>query len=191
MHLITIGHVVIRVSTTSGDVATLAVSGPGEAVGEQSLLSGGGSRNASAIALDRVETLYLSRRTFEELRAQHAQVDRFLISLLDTRLRKITDRLLAALYLPASVRVLRCLEDTCVTFGGDLIPLTQDDIASMAGTTRPTTNRILRHAADRGAIRLARGYVTVTDSETLRQIGQSSMGVGASSKNRTWDAITS
>lgn len=148
----------------------MALAGPGEAIGEQSLLRQGGRRTASAVALDRVETLYLTRPAFDELRGSHPEVDRFVIALLEARLQAVTDRLLAALYLPAQARVLHCIEDVLTTFGTDIIPLTQDDIASMAGTTRPTTNRILQKIADGGVIRLRRGQITVVDRKALHPL---------------------
>jgi CRP-like cAMP-binding protein len=47
------------------------------------------------------------------------------------------------------------------------IPLTQEDLASMAGTTRPTTNRVLHELAATGIVALARGRTDVVDVERL------------------------
>ena len=38
-----------------------------------------------------------------------------------------------------------------------VVPLTQDDIAQLAGTTRPTTNQVLKRLEAQGVIRSARG----------------------------------
>jgi CRP/FNR family transcriptional regulator, cyclic AMP receptor protein len=48
-----------------------------------------------------------------------------------------------------------------------LIPLTQEDIAEIAGVTRPTVNRVLRKEQSSGTIRLSRGTITVIDRERL------------------------
>src|ERR1700758_2297626 len=58
MYLITAGRVVVRISTPSGEEASLTVIGPGNSVGEQSLLTEDGRRSASAVALERVEALF-------------------------------------------------------------------------------------------------------------------------------------
>ena len=51
----------------------------------------------------------------------------------------------------------------------DLIPLTQEDLASLTGVTRPTMNRALQELVDRKAIELTRGKLTVLDAKTIAQ----------------------
>jgi CRP-like cAMP-binding protein len=41
------------------------------------------------------------------------------------------------------------------------IPLTQDELAQIVGTTRPTVNRVLRSADADGVVRLSRGRLEV------------------------------
>jgi CRP/FNR family transcriptional regulator, cyclic AMP receptor protein len=48
-----------------------------------------------------------------------------------------------------------------------VIPLTQEDLATMAGTTRPTVNRILREVEMAGVIRLSRARVEIVDQAGL------------------------
>lgn len=50
-----------------------------------------------------------------------------------------------------------------------VVPLTQDDIAQLAGTTRPTTNQVLKRLEAQGVIRLARGRVEIVDVAVLRE----------------------
>ncbi len=47
------------------------------------------------------------------------------------------------------------------------IPLTQDDLAFMAGTTRQTVNRVLGHAQGDGLLSLSRGRIVITDRVEL------------------------
>src|ERR1700740_2311757 len=75
MHLIVSGRVMIRVSTPLGEEASLTVSGPGDSVGDESLLVGGGRRSASAVALEPVETMFLSSSAFEALRREDTALD--------------------------------------------------------------------------------------------------------------------
>jgi CRP-like cAMP-binding protein len=170
MHLITSGRVVIRVSTPSGEEASLAVSGPGESVGEQSLLVVGGRRSASAVALEPVETMFLSRAAFEALREEDDYLDRVLLSVLAARALRLTDQLVEALFVPAPARVMRQVANAASMYGDGLIPLTQEEIGSMAGTTRPTVNRALRAAQQAGVVDLARGRIRVLDADGLRNL---------------------
>ena len=47
------------------------------------------------------------------------------------------------------------------------ISLTQEQVGHMAGTTRPTTNRVLRAAEDAGIVRMARGHIDVLNPDAL------------------------
>jgi CRP/FNR family cyclic AMP-dependent transcriptional regulator len=171
MHLTQSGWVAVRLTTPLGDVATIAVIGPHETIGEQSLIEEGGRRSTSAVALTPVETLYLSRETFDDLRRRHPPVDRFLATLFDDRLRRVTARLIEALYIPAPTRVMRRIAELAEMFEPDVaIPLTQEDLASLAGTTRPTVNRVLRRAEDAGAVSVTRGNLVVLDKGLVSRL---------------------
>jgi CRP-like cAMP-binding protein len=170
MHLIVSGRVMIQVSTPLGEEACLTVSGPGDPVGEQSLLLDGGRRSAAAVALDPVETRFLSRSAFAELRREDAALDGVLIQILAGRVLRLTNQLIEALFVPAPTRVLRRVADAAALYGEGVIPLTQEEIASMAGCTRPTVNRALRSAQEAGMVDLARRRIRVLDIEGLRQV---------------------
>lgn len=55
------GRVAVRITTPSGDVATLRVRGPGEVIGELALLDSASRWLATVVALERSETLALHR----------------------------------------------------------------------------------------------------------------------------------
>jgi CRP-like cAMP-binding protein len=48
-----------------------------------------------------------------------------------------------------------------------VVPLTQDVVASMAGTTRPTANQVLRAAEQAGLVTISRGRIRVDDPAGL------------------------
>ncbi len=174
VHLVEKGHVAIRVSTPLGDVATLTVVGPGEGFGEGALLTADSLRTASAVAIEASETRALRRDEFERIRAEHPHVERLLTQVLAQQVRRLSEHLLEALYVPAETRVLRRLLMLCDTYptaddGTTTAPITQDDLASMAGTARPTANRVLQGAQDDGLVVLARGRVTVVDRAGLER----------------------
>jgi CRP/FNR family cyclic AMP-dependent transcriptional regulator len=172
VHLVTKGRFAARIVTPLGDSAMLSVVGPGQAFGELALLGRDAARSATIAALEPGETLALRRADFEALRASHAEIDAALIDLLADHVRRLSDRLVEALYVPADRRVLRHLLRLEAVYGngdGALVPLTQEDLASLAGTSRATVNRVLREAEQRGEVRLARGRTSVLDREALRR----------------------
>ena len=59
--------------------------------------------------------------------------------------------LLEALYVPVERRVLRRLAELSALYAGrdSMIPLTQEQLAEMAGTSRATVNRVLREEQER------------------------------------------
>jgi CRP/FNR family cyclic AMP-dependent transcriptional regulator len=170
MHLITSGRVMIRISVPSGEEACLTVSGPGEPVGEQSLLAEESRRSASAVALEPVETMFLSTLEFVALRGENPRLDRLLLKVLTARVLRLTDQLVEALFVSAPNRVLRRVADAAAMYGDGVIPLSQEEIASLAGCTRPTVNRALRTAQDAGAVDLARRHIRVLDLDGLRRL---------------------
>lgn len=173
LHLVLKGHVAIRVSTPLGDRATLTVLGPGEAFGELALLSDDSTRTATAAAVEGAETMALHRRDFADLRRSDPAVERMLVDALSSRVGRLTGHLVEALYEPVEVRLVRRLLALAETYvDGDeptSVPLTQEDLASMAGTTRPTANRILRELEDTGAVAIARGRIEILDAAALER----------------------
>ena len=166
MHLIAKGRVAVRVSTPLGDVAMLDLLGAGDVLGEMALLSPGASRSASAVALEPTETLAIDAARFAALREEEPGVSDVLVRLLSARVRQLNNRLIEAMYVPVDVRLLRRVLEL-VEIYGDVITLTQEDLAGLAGATRATVNRVLRREQAFGTVLLSRGQLKVLDRTTL------------------------
>lgn len=171
LHVITRGCIAIRATTPLGDVVTLAVLGPGEPFGELALLMPESTRTASAVALGDAETLSWRRGQIDELRQRTADVDQFLLEVLTSQVQRLSSRLVEALHQPVETRLLRRLSDLVELFDPDsgtvVVPVTQEDLASMAGTTRSTANRVPKAAESDGLVALTRGRVEVLDRAGL------------------------
>lgn len=165
-HLIAKGRVGVRVTTPGGSVVLVNVHGTGSAFGEQALIEPSARRSATIAALEPTETLSLNAAAFEDLRREHPGVDRLLVEVLSKEVRRLTNRLAEALYDSAEKRVLRRLLDLDAIYEG-VIPLTQDNLASMAGTTRPTANGVLRGLVEDGILELHRGRIQLLDRGAL------------------------
>jgi CRP/FNR family transcriptional regulator, cyclic AMP receptor protein len=173
VHLISKGRFAIRIMTPLGETATLAVRGPGDSFGEMALFSADSHRSATVTALEEAETFAVRCPEFKDLRAKHPVVNQLLIRFLTGELRSMNERLLEALYVPVERRVLRRLVDLAGLYGtGDhevVIPLTQEVMAEMAGTSRATVNRVLNEEQQRGTVSLQRGKTVVRELDDIRR----------------------
>jgi CRP-like cAMP-binding protein len=170
LHLIEKGRFAVRVTTPLGETATLAIRGPGEAFGELALVSEA-PRSATVAALEPAETHSLYRREFDQLRREHPYVNRILVAVLAASVRRMDELIVEAFYVGAEKRVLRRLRDLAAIYGNGseqiTVPLTQEDLAGLAGTSRATVNRVLRDEESRGTVTLGRGRTVVIDLDTL------------------------
>ena len=173
LHLVVKGRFAVRVATRLGDTVVLAVVGPGDMFGELSLLGDEAvRRSATVAALEAGETQSVHQIDFDRLRRRRPETSEVLIAILAAQVRRLSDHLVEALYVSADKRVLRRLVDLTATYAHDdgseaTIPLTQEDMAGLAGTSRATVNRVLREEEERGSVRLARGRTTILDLDAL------------------------
>jgi CRP-like cAMP-binding protein len=172
MHLIRRGRFAVRIATPLGDVATIAILGAGDCFGELAIIGAEADRSATVIALEQSDTYSVTRNDLQQFRQTHPQVSDLLLSLLAGRIRRTNALLAEALYVPADQRVLHRLEELAELYatedGQAVIPLTQEEIADLAGTSRATVNRVLRTAHRNGSIELSRGRTIVADRARLR-----------------------
>jgi len=172
LHLVVRGRFGVRVTTPLGESVLLDVVGPGQAFGELALLLPDSRRTATVSALEEGETRSVLRDDFARVQRTHPGVKDVLLRLLAEQLRRSSDRLVEAHYVDAETRVRRRLVELCDVYGaaeaGVVVPLTQEDLAAMAGTARATVNRVLREEEKRGSVALARGRVTVLSRTALQ-----------------------
>jgi CRP/FNR family cyclic AMP-dependent transcriptional regulator len=169
MHLIASGRFAVRITMSRGDTALIAVRGPGDSFGELALVSENAKRVATVSALEPGETWSVYRDDFVRIRRQHPGVDAVLVHLLAEEVRRLSERLTEAYYEDADTRIRRRLVELAGRAEGAAatIPLTQEALAEMAGTSRATVNRVLREEAKRGSIELGRGKTVVRQLDEL------------------------
>jgi len=171
VYLVESGKVAVRISTPEGALVTVALLGPGSAVGELALIGDDEHRTATVQAVEPVVALALRRREFAELRRQHPSVTEFLIKSLAATVRRLDAQLVEAFHLPAEVRIRRRLHALAQVYDRGspviVVDLTQEELAQLAGTTRPTLNRVLREEERRGTLRLGRGRIVILNRAQL------------------------
>ncbi len=180
LHLVRSGRFAVRITTEFGSTATLNVVGPGGAFGELALLTPDAPRSATVAALEEAETLSIHQLDFNRLRSRRPQTDALLVGVLAGRVRELSEQLVEALHIPAETRVRRRLLDVVGVYGGDaagaVVPLTQEELASLAGTSRATVNRVLRDEQTHGTVELSRGRTTLVDPDALARRARGAFG---------------
>lgn len=170
--ILTEGKVIIEATDPQGNAITLAVLAEGEAFGEQSLLKDEPVRTATARALGVAHVISVSRTAFDVLRLANPVFDRFLLDVLTERVDRLSALVLEMAHLPAEERVLRRIAYLAARFepapdGSRMLPLSQEQWANLAGTTRVTVNRALRRLEHDGTIEIRRGGLLLHDLTAL------------------------
>jgi CRP/FNR family transcriptional regulator, cyclic AMP receptor protein len=178
MHLIEDGVFAVEVSTPSGDRSMVNVLAPGAFFGELSLVTPAlhARRTASVIALSAGQTLALSASAFAALRQTSPEVERLLVAALAQRVDELSGQLLEALYAGVNARLYRRLCALADLFadgdGSATIPLTQEDLATMVGASRPTVNQLLQRLVSDEVIALGRRQIAIRDIAALRALAE-------------------
>jgi CRP/FNR family transcriptional regulator, cyclic AMP receptor protein len=171
LHLILRGRFAARVESTLGDTVTVSVHGPGDAFGELALLDSEQSRSTTVAALEQGETYAVHRDDFTALRNGYPSINEVLVRLLAARVRRTSELYVESLFTDAERRVLRRLHELASLYGsgapGTVIPLSQQEIAGLAATSRATVNRVLRNEEKRGVVELNRCQTTIVDPQAL------------------------
>jgi CRP/FNR family cyclic AMP-dependent transcriptional regulator len=167
LSLIERGRVAMQFVTPSGQNITTAVFGPGRSIGHIALLSGRAPRTLSAVAIQPTETAVLTRAGFNDLRRRYPRLEEVVLELMGEHITALALQLTQTMYAPVDQRLLKRLVAMAPAYSVDdgptTVTLTQEELAVMVGTTRPTVNQILRAVEKDGLIRLGRGRIVLVD----------------------------
>ncbi|MGQ7352214.1 Crp/Fnr family transcriptional regulator [Quadrisphaera oryzae] len=166
---------VFRVSQ-DGKALTLAILGPGSVFGEM-LLIGQRMHDSFAEALDDALICQLGVRDVERFLLADARIGTRVARLLGARVAELEDRLTDLALKPLHARVAATLVNLSQgsSAGGSRfgrapsIRLTHEQLASVIGSTREATSRVLSDMAAAGLIRQGRGRVVILDVVGLRR----------------------
>jgi len=173
LYIIVDGQVRIYTVNEAGQEMTVRMLKTGEFFGELALLDGQ-PRSASVEAMCPTIALTLHRSTFLHIINVYPSIAASLLEAMGARLRLTTVYAEQMANLSASQRVVHqlCELATCygIADGGAIridLHLTQDNLASLSGTTRETVNRVLSNLRDQGLIRVERARVSVLKMQQL------------------------
>lgn len=153
------GTVKIYVTRSDGREVILAFLGPGDTVGEMSLVDSAG-RSANVVTTEPSRLLWMDRPTFQACLRTMTPLANNLVRLLAHRLRFANEQIQALCTLDVPGRVARQILAMADRYGslqadGDVrIPLrlTQSDLAEIVGASRERVNQVIVDFKHRGFI---------------------------------------
>lgn len=175
-HWIVVIDGMVKVEATAADgrrTTLIGVTGAGW-LGESALL-GDGRWPFDVIATQPTTVGLMPRATFEWLLDTSLAFNRCLLDQLNARLRQFASRCEHVRFCEANRHVAHCLAEL---YDPRLCPgterrlgLSQDDVAHLAGISRPTAHRALHELELQGVLSVAYGAITVHDPEALQRLG--------------------
>ncbi len=179
LYVVLAGRISIGTTSEDGKEVVLNVLGRGEVFGEIALLDGK-ARTANATAMAESHLLVLDRSDFMPFLESHPEVAARLIAVLCERVRWVSESYEDALFmdLPARLakRLLRLAESYGEPAGATAtrieFPLSQQELAKMAGVSRESVNKLLRAWQAEGLIAHDHSHLTILDEDRLRRLAK-------------------
>lgn len=178
LHIVTKGRIRLSVLTSDGRELSFAHVEPPSIFGELAVFDGR-PRSADATAVNKVETLLLSKAAFLRLLSARPAVGEAAVRFLAGRLRDADEQLEAIALHPIEARLARfflaAVRQKDPSGKAEKIslalPISQSELALLVGASRPKVNAALGMLESEGAIE-RRGQQVVCDIAALSGIGR-------------------
>jgi len=177
VYFILSGTVKVFVDHADGSEVILALLGPGEMVGEMSLVDNL-NRSASVTTLEKSTLVWMDRASFWRQLHSFPDLMSSMVTMLSRRLRLANTRLQANATLNVEGRVALQLLSLAQEFGeeapdgGRRIPirLSQNDLAALVGASRVRVNQIIVDSKRHNYVDIDRNLrITILDSDALKR----------------------
>ena len=173
LHLLEHGHLAVHGGLASGATATFTILSSGDYFGELALLRADRRRTATVTALEPSRTLAVAATAFDALCSRNPGIERIVSALLADRIDILSRRLLETMYESVDRRVYRRLLELARSYGVSdgtaTIPLSQTQLASLVGATRPSVNQVLQRLAELHVVGLGRSRIEILDLAALER----------------------
>jgi CRP/FNR family transcriptional regulator, cyclic AMP receptor protein len=163
------GAVKLVVRSKDGELVELVRHDPPAVFGELALLDGG-SRSASAEAVERSTLLVVTRAELLHLLHSDKKFAEALLRWLGTMVRRTTQQVTDLAFLSLQGRVAAKLLELAGPDGARTRRLTQVELATMVGGARQSVNQALKSLEGRGYIRVAGRAVEILEPQQLRRL---------------------
>jgi CRP/FNR family cyclic AMP-dependent transcriptional regulator len=169
------GAVSVSNITAEGKEVILSILKAGDTFGEMGLLDAQ-PRSATVRALRDTHVMILGREVFMNLLERRSSLNQALLASLAQRLRETNLAVQAASYMHIDARLTEALHSLAMRFGERVdggtkitVRLTNQQMASMVGTSRETLNRTLNRFWDEHLIDMRTGYIVIPDGSKIAQ----------------------
>jgi len=170
LYFVVSGAVKIFKTSAEGKEQILEIVLPGASFNDATALAGGINRY-SAQAMGPVVLYGLPKNELEKILKNYPGVARNAIGVLANQLLRLTSLVEDLSFRTVASRVARILLDSATTPGNTGgRPLTQREMAAMAGTVREVVGRALKEMEERGTISIDRHRIIIKDKKTLKLI---------------------
>lgn len=165
----------VRSYNTDGEESVLSLIGAGELLGELSVLDGD-ARSADVVTLSPVKLLKLQGNTFKRVLQDNISLALGIARLEASRLRDLNRRF-GLQKSDATTRLLDTLAYIASKNGAEdnplalMPPLSQGEIAILAGLARETASRTMSKLRSRGVVSEENGCMRLTSLQPLRKRG--------------------
>jgi CRP-like cAMP-binding protein len=175
VYVVEMGRVRIYVQTEEGQEISVVFYGRGEMFGEMALVDRR-PRSATAVAMEDTVVLAMGSRQFYRHLQENYQVALNLMQLLSRRIRETTALVQAMASMDVSRRTVQALLQLAERQGAPaadgiyLGRLTQQELASLVGTSRESVNRALRALARKQLVSIVRGEIVIRQARALEEL---------------------
>ncbi|MFH0941685.1 MAG: Crp/Fnr family transcriptional regulator [Chloroflexota bacterium] len=169
LYFVVSGAVKVFKTSADGKEQILEIVLPGGSFNDAAVLVGGPNRY-SAQAMGSVVLYGLPANKLDAILRDYPRVARNVIRVLANQLLHLTSLVEDLSFRTVSGRTARILLDYATAGNTGGRPLTQREMAAMAGTAREVVGRSLKHLEDRGAISINRHRIIINDREALKKL---------------------
>jgi len=171
LYFVVSGAVKIFKTSAEGKEQIIEIVLPGASFSDATVLADGINRY-SAQAMGPVVLYGLPKNELDKILKDYPKVTRNAIGVLANQLLHLTSLVEDLSFRNVASRVAKILLDHAATPDGNTSkrPLTQREMAAMAGTVREVAGRSLKELEDRGTISIERHRIIIKDRKTLKLI---------------------
>jgi CRP/FNR family cyclic AMP-dependent transcriptional regulator len=176
IYMLKSGRVRISRLSETGKHFTLVILEPGDIFGESALFDDEPRRNF-AEALDDAEICMIDRREFEKVAMNNPSVSLKIAQIVENRLIEAQEQIENLVFYDVQTRLARLLLKLADIHGERVengvqigIKLTHEDIASLIGSTRETTSKILNEFKANAWIDVKKRQIILLDQKALAEI---------------------
>lgn len=171
------GTVKILIEQMDGREVILAFLGPGDTVGEMSLVDSAG-RSANVMTMEKCTFLWMDRTSFQELLRNVPEFAQNLVRLLSSRLRMANEQIQSLSSLDVAGRLARQILAFSERYGEPAeggtqisLRLTQTDLAELVGASRERVNQVMVDFRQKGYLSVDSGHhILVQRPEELARL---------------------